>query len=676
MKLFDFLNKEEKSANAVGDAIMQTLGNNTLSITEADKGFAHIAVAKIAQVTASQRWTVKHVRKDGKVVTVEGHVLNKLLDKPNPLMTWRTFVYRLVGQREFTGFSPVLVKTVSANDVRVIAMNGGIVKPKFSDDGTEILSFDVTLQDGSIKEYTTKQIKSWFTPDFFDSTKMIGTADKIKDWLVFERAMVSLQRDMAKNRSYVGGVVKTNATSVEALKKWRNVWKARTKERGEDIILPEGADYQRLTLNAKEMELTAQDEAHTRRVLKAFNVPKELLGDVDTSGRANVDGAYYGFVKFKVLPILEELKEFLNNDIVPLLTSDESVFLDFENPVPNDKEFELKYKQTALGGKAWRTPNEIREEEGLVSVDNGDDISTVFTLGTGSRVPQRVKNAVYKVKEFENKKEKVESDVERIAECKEDEIEEALIEHIVKEFTGRVGEKQLAMEKVVKEHSLELQGKALKQLKGKKAKDVVVSFDVEEEAEAMRIKANGILEALVAQEGSNAFALVENPAGNYNPKSKKLKKAIKNLFLIRAESYTQTTLDVLNDEINEGIKNGETAKELEKRVAGVFDVVDKYRARTLSQDVVFTTANEAVRSAYEQSRVVETIKWYTAQDERVCAFCGAMHNKTVAINEKFFEKGDELIAGDSKLDLKFEAISHPPIHSGCRCFLLPDRIVF
>jgi len=678
MDIFSFFKKSEtkSTSDAVGEAIMQALSDNTLTISDADKGMVHIAVAKIAQVASSADWGVYRLRKDGKVEEVTGHILNRLIEKPNPLMTWRAFIYRLVGQREFTGFAPVLIKTVQAGDVRIVALNSGAVKPIFSEDGSEILRYEAMTDKGLKVVYTTEQVKAWFIPDFFSSKRMIGIGDKIKEWILFERAMEQLQRDMAKNRSYVGGVVETNTTSMDKLKQWRRLWKVRVKNRGEDIILPEGAKYTRFSLNAKEMELTAQEEQHIKKVLKAFSVPKELLGDVDTSGRANVDGAYYGFVKFKIKPILDELKEFINYEIVPALTDDDTVFVDYADPTPQDKEFALKEKQVALAGKAWKTPNEVRAEEGLEPLDGGDALSTPLILSVTP--PKRVKNAVAKSIAIDNKKKQIEGKVEATSGELAEQVKRALFEKLHKDFTGRVSEKQILLQRVILERANELHDNVVKQIRKrvKKSKDTLVSFDVKKEAETLRISADGIIQALAEQEGKNAFALVDNPAGNYDPKDKKLQRALRNLFMLRAESFNKTTLELINDEVNEGIKEGETAKELEQRISSVFENISKYRAKHLAQDIVFTTANSAIRSAYEQSGVVTKIVWYTAEDEKVCPFCSAMDKRTVGIDEKFFDKGDSLQVGKHKLDLKFEAIKHPPIHSGCRCFLLPEEISF
>jgi hypothetical protein len=51
-----------------------------------------------------------------------------------------------------------------------------------------------------------------------------------------------------------------------------------------------------------------------------------------------------------------------------------------------------------------------------------------------------------------------------------------------------------------------------------------------------------------------------------------------------------------------------------------------------------------------------------------------MNRRTVGIKESFFKKGDVYKVNGKELALDFENIEHPPIHSGCRCFLLPDQI--
>ena len=41
----------------------------------------------------------------------------------------------------------------------------------------------------------------------------------------------------------------------------------------------------------------------------------------------------------------------------------------------------------------------------------------------------------------------------------------------------------------------------------------------------------------------------------------------------------------------------------------------------------FRTANDALKTAWKQSGVVKTVRWYTSELANVCGFCQAMDGK-------------------------------------------------
>ena len=70
---------------------------------------------------------------------------------------------------------------------------------------------------------------------------------------------------------------------------------------------------------------------------------------------------------------------------------------------------------------------------------------------------------------------------------------------------------------------------------------------------------------------------------------------------------------------------------------------------------------DANREAWEQSGVVKSLKWYTAEDERVCARCQDLDGTEVGIEDKVFQ--------DSYSDG-----SAPPLHPDCRCYIRPELV--
>ena len=89
----------------------------------------------------------------------------------------------------------------------------------------------------------------------------------------------------------------------------------------------------------------------------------------------------------------------------------------------------------------------------------------------------------------------------------------------------------------------------------------------------------------------------------------------------------------------------------------------------------FRTANFATKEAWKQSGVVKSIKWYTAEDEKVCEFCGIMDGKIVGIDENFLDKGASLTGSEGgEMEMNYAAIEGGSLHPDCRCSIAPEKI--
>jgi len=105
-----------------------------------------------------------------------------------------------------------------------------------------------------------------------------------------------------------------------------------------------------------------------------------------------------------------------------------------------------------------------------------------------------------------------------------------------------------------------------------------------------------------------------------------------------AKSYTETTLSQLKSVLSEKLNQsgGTNLTELTDAVDGVYSFADERRAGLIAKTESFRAANWANREAWTQSGVVQSLKWYTAEDDHVCAECQALDGKVVSIEDKFF----------------------------------------
>ena len=105
------------------------------------------------------------------------------------------------------------------------------------------------------------------------------------------------------------------------------------------------------------------------QILAAYGIPVSMVSE-DGVSRANADVGLRQYGKFTIMPKLKRIEQVINQNIMPLY--DQNIFVAFDNPVPEDKEFELKEADSRLANNSM-TINEHRVSMGEDSVEWGDE---------------------------------------------------------------------------------------------------------------------------------------------------------------------------------------------------------------------------------------------------------------------------------------------------------------
>ncbi|MEU0584577.1 phage portal protein [Streptomyces sp. NPDC006132] len=119
-------------------------------------------------------------------------------------------------------------------------------------------------------------------------------------------------------------------------------------------------------------------------------------------------------------------------------------------------------------------------------------------------------------------------------------------------------------------------------------------------------------------------------------------------------------------------KQTEQADTQEDAAEAVVDRLLKWQAERPEQTARWEAAqlpNAAARETWKEAGVRE-LKWVT-QGSQHCPYCIKLDGRTIAIEEPFIAKGDE-VDGDDGQSLKAKRNTfHPPVHAGCRCQVVP-----
>jgi hypothetical protein len=94
-----------------------------------------------------------------------------------------------------------------------------------------------------------------------------------------------------------------------------------------------------------------------------------------------------------------------------------------------------------------------------------------------------------------------------------------------------------------------------------------------------------------------------------------------------AQSYKETTLQQFKDQLTEKLTQpgGTNITELTQTVDGVYSFADERRAGLIAKTESFRAVNWANQEAWRASGVVQTVKWYTSEQDNVCEYCHPRH---------------------------------------------------
>lgn len=142
-------------------------------------------------------------------------------------------------------------------------------------------------------------------------------------------------------------------------------------------------------------------------------------------------------------------------------------------------------------------------------------------------------------------------------------------------------------------------------------------------------------------------ALKLTPAQGYAPSDKTMLDVLMQRNMSAIKGMSDDIEKELIRELTDGIANGESMRDLIKRVDGVTGFGTQ-RSEVIARTETLYAYNTVAKDRYKRNGI-EEVEWLTATDERVCDQCGPLDG------QRF------------KLGLEPDC----PIHPQCRCSLIP-----
>jgi len=145
------------------------------------------------------------------------------------------------------------------------------------------------------------------------------------------------------------------------------------------LALPKGTKYEEGGKTQKDLDFANLMMIMRDRIIAGFRVPRTALGITDDVNRSNAEATNYVFALRTVKPIMKLITSYLNEFLVPRYG--DNLYLDFADPVPEDRVQKMDEMAKATGGAPVLSANEAREKYfGADPVDNGDDVLVPFNF--------------------------------------------------------------------------------------------------------------------------------------------------------------------------------------------------------------------------------------------------------------------------------------------------------
>lgn len=499
-------------------------------------------------------------------------------------------------------------------------------------------------------------------------------------------------------------------------KEIRNKLEAKIKEKYQGVknahktlILEGGLKYQALSLSQKDMDFVLQQQMSRDKILSIFRVPPTALGLTADVTRANAEATDYVFAKRTIKPKMLRFVEQLNEFFLPLFGNSETLYFDFDDPVPENVDQDIALA-TAGVNNGFMTINEARERLGLDAVPDGDTLRDPASMqpilnfnGQPIKAGKKKKPtpSYYKHMNMARNRNKNKKSVqEKIIKEMVQESLQPIIENILKKKNTTIKIKSSISKSIlttgtweeVKKAKYSFQEKQLnladsfeKRVIGKlntvfrKQAEIILRgldngekmiLDVDKETDRYMEALKPVMLELFRKQADLAFQFL-GIQKSVKLTDKTFLQTLLGYFDKRtftmAQQVTRETNDKLKTQFSQAVEKGESIGEIKSRIGDLFKGMEGYRSERIARSETIRGSNYATQEAYKESGVVEAKEWLTTKDEATDDECMAMDGKVIPLDDNFFHKGDTF--GGLKLD--YENVGFPPLHVNCRCTLIP-----
>lgn len=311
------------------------------------------------------------VRKSEEIVEIMEHPFLELLDRCNPFMSGTDLIEMTCLYQELTGnaYWYVVRDSVFGIPLQIWILPSQFMK--VVPGGKNVVAGYVYSQQAKEIPFDADEIIHFKYPNpndyFYGVSPLLAVSDAYntnENIAIFTNALFT---NMARPEGVLQTEQELTEPDFEVLKKqWQEAYGGASKSR-KTAVLPKGLKYQPITMTPQELDYKEGRSIVKEEICNAFGQSVALYSE--KANRANSEQAYLTFLRDTISPRLRRIEGTMNCSLMP--GYDQNIFVAFDNPVPNDKEFRLKEIESNLKS-GYSSINEERQLDGLEAVSWGD----------------------------------------------------------------------------------------------------------------------------------------------------------------------------------------------------------------------------------------------------------------------------------------------------------------
>ena len=401
------------------------------------------------------------------------------------------------------------------------------------------------------------------------------------------------------------------------------------------------AKFQILKETYKEMDFIESRKYLRDAANQHFSIPPELFGILENSNRSTIDAAYYLYTKNVLRKELKFIDDTLNIQLIPEFS--DKIYIEHDNVVPEDEEFELKKASEGLknGGLTvdeWRIANgweELPNSKGQILYTPLNMIPTALdgnALETNLEPQQRgLPNEEIKKKINVEQKERLWYIFDKAA---------------IKNERNFIN----TLKKYFQQQQDKINDKLTKSIKqATDNPDELLDWD---EEDALLLIALTPLWLNSLKEGYEIANSTYGLGISFDLLNPKFLNWIDEFGLDRAKGINITTKKKLRATLSQGISEGLSIPKLRDLISEVYSDAKGYRSILIARTETVTTVNSGALSTYKVGNIQQK-EWLTQIDSRTRIAHIKLNGEIVGIDQPFSN------------GLQY------PSEPNCRCTILP-----